>query len=135
LAGEALMDFVRSATLHVTPAQGRKLPNDDGHPSARAMAHGAMEVRWFQPNDGRQHTPHDRDELYFIVSGTATFHRGVESGPFEENKLALLGEEQIAVAPGDVIFVPAGAEHFFDELSPGFAVWAIFYGPEGGEPP
>lgn len=128
------MDVVRSPTLHVTPDDGRKLPNDPGHPSARVMAHGSMEIRWFQPQDERQHTPHDRDEVYFVVAGTATFHRSREAGPFEEDKLGLFGEEQVRVAPGDVLFVPAGAPHCFDGLSADFAVWAIFYGPEGGEP-
>ncbi len=129
------MDFIGSPTLHVTPEQARKLPNDPGHPSARVMAHGLMEVRWFQPTDGRQHTPHDRDEVYCVVSGTATFHRGNDTGPFDEEKLGLWGEQQVTVAPGDILFVPAGAPHCFDALSPDFSVWAIFYGPEGGEPP
>ncbi len=129
------MDVVRSPTLHVTPEQARKLPNDPGHPSARIMAHGSMEVRWFQPRDGRQHTPHDRDEMYYIVSGSATFYRGNETGPFDEGNLGLFGEEQVQVKPGDVLFVPAGAAHCFDSTSADFAVWAIFYGPEGGEPP
>ncbi len=67
--------------------------------------------------------------------GTATFYRGNEAGPFEEDRLGLLGEEQVPVASGDVLFVPAGAIHCFDAVSPDFAVWAIFYGPEGGEAP
>lgn len=129
------MDVVRSPTLHVTPDQARRLPNDPGHPSVQVMAHGSMEIRWFQPQDGRQHSPHDRDEVYYVVSGTATFYRGNEAGPFEEDKLGLLGEEQVPVASGDVLFVPAGAIHCFDAVSPDFAVWAIFYGPEGGETP
>ena len=129
------MDVVRSATLHVTPEQARTLPNDPGHPSARVMVHGSMEIRWFRPTGDRQHTPHDRDEVYYVVSGTATFHRGNETGPFDEGHLGLRGEEHVSVASGDVLFVPAGAAHCFDDLSPDFAVWAIFYGPEGGEPP
>lgn len=129
------MDVVRSVPLHVTPGEARKLPKDEGHPSARAMAHGSMEVRWFQPEERQPHAPHDRDELYFVVSGTATFHRGLESGPFSDDKLGLLGEDTLNVAVGDLVFVPAGAEHYFDRLSADFAVWAIFYGPEGGESP
>ena len=59
--------------LLVRPERARAMPNDPGHPSARVMAHGSMEVRWFVPQRGDPHLPHDRDELYFIVSGTATF--------------------------------------------------------------
>ncbi len=129
------MDVAQSSTLHVTPEQARPLPCDPGHPSVRMMAHGSMEVRWFRPHDDIQHQPHDRDEIYFVVTGTATFCRGNEAGAFEEHKLSLLGDERVAVAPGDILFVPAGAVHTFANLSPDFAVWAVFYGPEGGERP
>jgi mannose-6-phosphate isomerase-like protein (cupin superfamily) len=129
------MEVLHRAPLHVRPDEARKLPNEEGHPSARALAHGSMEVRWFQPKAEQLHLPHDRDELYVVVSGMARFHRGVEAGPFGGDKLGLLGEDDFEVAVGDVLFVPAGAEHHFDRLSPDFAVWAIFYGPEGGESP
>lgn len=127
------MDGMTIPTLLVTPDQARPLPNDPGHPSAHVMAHGSMEVRWFAPNDDSQHQPHDRDEIYFVVSGTATFCRANEAGPFDEAKGAVLGEQLVAVRPGDILFVPAGAAHRFTDLTPGFGVWAVFYGPEGGE--
>ena len=97
------------------------------------MAHGSMEVRWFVPHEGSHHLPHDRDEVYFVVSGTAAFCRGNEAGPFDEDKIGLLGEQLVVVRPGDVLFVPAGALHSFSDFTPDFAVWAVFYGPEGGE--
>ena len=31
--------------------------------------------------------------------------------------------------------LPAGAVHRFHDFTPDFAVWAVFYGPEGGEKP
>ncbi len=124
-----------SQTLLARPVNARPLPTDPGHPSVRVMAHGSMEVRWFIPqNFGEDHAPHDRDELYFVVSGTATFCRSNEAGPFDEDKLGLFGEERLPVEPGDVLFVPAGAAHHFRACSPDFGVWAVFYGPEGGEP-
>ena len=36
-------------------------------------------------------------------------------------------------APGDLLFVPAGAEHRFENFTDDLVVWVIFYGPEGGE--
>ena len=92
-----------------------------------------MEVRWFRPEPTVQHVPHDRDELYFVISGTANFRRGNDAGPFDELTVDVHGPETVPVTPGDVLFVPAGAHHDFEETSPDFAVWAIFYGPEGGE--
>jgi mannose-6-phosphate isomerase-like protein (cupin superfamily) len=37
------------------------------------------------------------------------------------------------VEPGEVLFVPAGIEHRFEDFSDDFATWVFFYGPEGGE--
>jgi mannose-6-phosphate isomerase-like protein (cupin superfamily) len=128
-------DTPRVPTLRVTAEQARSLPNEPGHPSARAMAHGTMEVRWFVPQPGDEHHPHDRDELYVVVSGSASFVRSNEADPFEEDPLFILGEEITTVQHGDVLFVPAGARHRFTEFTPDFAVWAVFYGPEGGEKP
>jgi len=56
-------------------------------------------------------TPHSEDEVYVITSGRAVL-RG-ESG-------------EVAVAPGTVVFVPAGEEHRFVELSGDFAALVIF---------
>ncbi len=132
-AAGVLMPVELSPDLHVSPDHARDLSNDPGHPSVRVMAHGSMEVRWFRPTSGVQHMPHDRDEIYFVVSGTADFRRGNDLGPFDEVEGGVFGQEIVAVKPGDVLFVPAGAHHDFDRTSPEFAVWAVFYGPEGGE--
>jgi len=35
--------------------------------------------------------------------------------------------------PGDVLFVPAFAEHRFESFTDDLVVWVLFYGPEGGE--
>ncbi|HYZ64346.1 MAG TPA: hypothetical protein VE650_17990 [Acetobacteraceae bacterium] len=127
------MDRPGVPSLCARPEQARTLPNDEGHPSARVLAHGTMEVRWFAPKPGDLHLPHDRDEIYVVVSGQGMFCRSNEADPFDEDRLGLLGEERVPVRPGDVLFVPAGAAHRFHDFTPDFAVWAIFYGPEGGE--
>ena len=43
--------------------------------------------------------------------------------------------ERHRFAPGDLLFVPAGVEHRFEEFSDDFAAWVFFYGPEVGEVP
>ncbi len=40
---------------------------------------------------------------------------------------------RLALGPDDVLFVPAGVEHRFEDFTVGLAVWVVFYGPEGGE--
>ena len=43
------------------------------------------------------------------------------------------GEAVHRFGPGDVLFVPAGVVHRFEEFSDDLVVWVFFYGPEGGE--
>ncbi len=121
--------------LRVSPADMLEKPNDPGHPSVRALSYGSMEVRWFRPQADVQHEPHDRDELYFVIAGTAVFRRGNHSGPFDELLDGLEGHVAVPISAGDMLFVPAGAHHDFEDTSSDFAVWAVFYGPEGGEQP
>ena len=120
--------------LRVTPDDGRRMPVMPGHLSSLVLAHGSMELRWYVPDPNDAHVPHDRDELYVIVSGTGVFVRAEESMPFgDEHALPISGEERVAVKPGDALFVPAGTAHQFEATSPDFGTWMIFYGPEGGE--
>jgi mannose-6-phosphate isomerase-like protein (cupin superfamily) len=119
--------------LLVTTAEARLKPNDVGRATALLLAHGTMELRWFAPKQGDPQTPHDRDELYIVVSGTGVFMCGVESLPFDDMSLPMLGEDCVRFGPGDALFVPAGTVHRFENVSDDFATWVIFYGPEGGE--
>lgn len=121
------------AKLRVTVADARTTPNDAGRLTALMLAHGSMELRWFAPKGHDPQTPHDRDELYIIVSGTGVFMRAVESLPFDDTSLPIQGEERVRFGPGDALFVAAGTVHRFEEFSDDFASWIVFYGPEGGE--
>ncbi len=82
------------------------------------FSHGTLEVGFYRPHGRDQQQPHDRDEVYVVASGTGTFLNGGVRTPFE---------------PGEALFVPAGAEHRFEDFSEDFAVWVLFYGPRGGE--
>lgn len=84
------------------------------------MKHGSMSVEYYAPKIKDLQTPHLQDELYVIVKGKAIFIRG---------------DEKISCMSGDVLFVPAGVKHKFENFSDDFATWVIFYGPEGGEKP
>ena len=120
--------------LRATPAEARRLATDPGRATSLLMAHGTMELRWFGPTGHDPQTPHDRDELYVVVSGTGTFVRARDSLPMgDDTSLTLSGMDRVAFGPGDAIFVPAGTEHRFEEFSDDFGCWIVFYGPEGGE--
>ena len=90
----------------------------DGEPFVLGLRHGTMSVEIFAPRDEDRQEPHDQDELYLIVAGSAEFEH--------------LGKRR-AFGAGEVIFVPAGDEHRFHEMSDDFATWVVFWGPRGGE--
>lgn len=89
-----------------------------GNLAIPVLSHGSMIVEYYAPRGTDRQRPHTRDELYVIATGTGTFLNGDTRHPF---------------APGDVLFVPAGVVHRFEDFADDFATWVIFYGPEGGE--
>ena len=91
-----------------------------GERFAVALSNGSMSVELYAPRGDDPQTPHAQDELYFINCGSATF--------------ALEGKST-ACAAGDVLFVPAGAEHRFVRFTEDFSTWVVFWGPLGGEKP
>lgn len=106
-------------TDRLTPASAlNRLAADAPAEFTRLFAHGTLEVEIYRPDTVDRQQPHTRDELYVIISGTGIFVNGPERHPFE---------------PGEVLFVPAGVEHRFEDFTDDFATWVFFYGPEGGE--
>jgi mannose-6-phosphate isomerase-like protein (cupin superfamily) len=95
-----------------------ELPGDAGEPYRTLFAHGSLEVEVYAPIGEDLQQPHSRDEVYVVISGTGMFRNGDERLPFK---------------PGDLLFVPAGVAHRFEEFTDDFATWVVFYGPEGGE--
>ena len=96
----------------------QKLGASDGALFLKLMEHGSMSVEIYRPVETDRQTPHLQDELYVIISGNGYF---------------LNNGERSAFGPGDVLFVPAGIEHRFENFSDDFTTWVIFYGPNGGE--
>lgn len=80
--------------------------------------HGSLSVEFYKPQQIDHQQPHDRDEVYVVVSGHGVF---------------LNGDQRCDFKPGDFLFVPAGVVHRFEDFSEDFATWVIFYGPVGGE--
>ena len=85
---------------------------------AGLFAHGSLEIEIYRPVGVDRQTPHTRDEVYVVLSGYGEFSCGGERRPF---------------APGELLFVPAGVDHRFEQFTADFATWVIFYGPHGGE--
>jgi mannose-6-phosphate isomerase-like protein (cupin superfamily) len=96
----------------------KKLLEENEFPFTVVMKHGSMTIEYFAPQEIDTQTPHRQDEIYVIIKGHASFFRN---------------GERTFCKKGDVLFVPAGMEHYFESFSDDFATWVIFYGPEGGE--
>jgi mannose-6-phosphate isomerase-like protein (cupin superfamily) len=95
-----------------------KIPGPAGRRWAVALERGSLEVELYAPRGNDLQTPHSRDEVYVVVKGSGTF---------------VNGEERTSFAEGDLLFVPAGQSHRFEEFTWDLQAWAIFYGPAGGE--
>lgn len=82
------------------------------------LTHGSARIGVYAPRGTDPQQPHDQDEVYVVARGTGSFLNGAERQRF---------------GPGDMLFVPAGVTHRFEDFSADLAVWVIFYGPVGGE--
>ena len=105
-------------TDRLTPSAARAALARTDKPFVLLFRHGTLEVEFYKPDGVDRQTPHARDEVYVVVSGSGTFVSGGTRRPFE---------------PNEVLFAAAGVEHRFEDFTPDFATWVFFYGPEGGE--
>jgi mannose-6-phosphate isomerase-like protein (cupin superfamily) len=90
----------------------------DGERFVEAFSHGSLVVELYAPVGSDPQKPHDRDEVYIVVSGSGDFVVAGERSQFKQ---------------GDALFVAAGVEHRFENFTADFTTWVIFYGPLGGE--
>jgi mannose-6-phosphate isomerase-like protein (cupin superfamily) len=103
----------------LTPAQAlARLPGPRGSRFVELFGHGTLRIEIYAPWGVDPQTPHSRDEVYFVIAGRGMFVDGPDRYP---------------VAPGDLLLMPAGVVHRFEDFTDDFSVWVLFYGPEGGE--
>lgn len=88
------------------------------HKGQDRLRHGSFRMKLHTPTMPNVQQPHEQDELYLIVSGQGRFTKAGQTCSF---------------GPGDAIFVEAGAEHCFEEISADTLLWILFWGPPGGE--
>lgn len=113
------MKATATPPANLTPDVARnRLRETDGREFVELFAHGSLTVECYKPDGVDRQQPHDRDEIYVVISGSGTFVNGDARHPFET---------------GQVLFVPAGVDHRFVDFTDDFATWVFFYGPTGGE--
>jgi hypothetical protein len=94
-------------------AEARKLvPGSAGEHFAGVAERGSLRLLLSLPVRPNVQKPHSQDELYVVARGSGVlFHGGQRS-----------------------LFGPAaGVEHHFEDFTADLEVWAMFYGPVGGE--
>jgi mannose-6-phosphate isomerase-like protein (cupin superfamily) len=95
-----------------------KLPGEGGKRFVTLFTHGSLQLEVYAPRGFDPQKPHSRDEVYIVASGHGEYVCEATRQKFE---------------PGDFLFAAAGEAHWFERFSDDFAVWVLFYGPEGGE--
>ena len=74
---------------------------------------GDISLDIYKPKGTDKQKPHDRDEIYVVISG---------SGILNANG------KRVDCKQGDLFFIPAGMEHRFEGFSNDFSTWVIFSG-------
>jgi len=109
----------RSRTIRLAEGDSR-IPGPAGEHFATLMQHGTLRVLLSHPRSPNRQTPHAQDEIYVIARGHGVLYHDGKRDAFSQ---------------GDMMFVAAGVEHWFEDFTEDFAVWVFFYGPPGGEVP
>ena len=103
---------------HFPLAQARLAPITPNDISSLLIQRGTMTLEYYMPRGQDTQKPHDKDEIYVIASGHGWFRSG---------------DDRFSIKQGDALFVPAGVDHCFEDISDNFETWVVFYGPKGGE--
>jgi len=89
-----------------------QLPRPTGERWISAFERGQLSIEVYAPRGTDPQQPHTRDEVYVVVAGRATF---------------VAGDRRFACGPGDVVHVPAGLPHRFEDFGDDLVVWGIFF--------
>lgn len=94
------------------------IPGPAGERAVVVLQRGTLDVALGLPLPPSQQTPHAQDEVYFIIRGRGVLIHDSHRDGFQS---------------GDLLFVAAGTEHQFEEMTDDVALWRVFCGPHGGE--
>ena len=84
---------------------------DGEEPYVTALESASVLAGLYTPRGDDRQQPHEEDEVYVVVSGSASLE---------------VNGEQSRLCTGDAAFVAAHAKHRFLDISDNFAVWAVF---------
>ena len=104
--------------MHIQASDALASLKDSPKEFIELFQHGSLNVEVYKPELTDVQTPHDRDEIYVVMSGSGKY--------IHEHRL-------VDFKAGVFLFVPAGNEHRFIKFTSDFSTWVFFYGPHGGE--
>jgi mannose-6-phosphate isomerase-like protein (cupin superfamily) len=112
------MLYIREGMSRLTISNALRSLKNTKEPFKELFSHGSLSVEIYKPQNTDFQQPHTRDEIYVVAAGSGYFVNGNNREKFET---------------GEVLFVPAGVVHRFEDFTDDFSTWVFFYGPEGGE--
>jgi len=86
----------------------------EGSDLVKLSQYGNLTFDIYKPREVDKQRPHDKDEIYMIISGKGILN---------------CNQKRTNCMQGDILFVPAGTEHNFENYSSDFCTWAIFSDP------
>jgi mannose-6-phosphate isomerase-like protein (cupin superfamily) len=104
--------------MHISATDAYQKLATSGNLFLELFQHGSLSVEIYKPAEKDLQQPHNKDELYVVISGSGEF---------------LMDNQLVSFQTGDFLFVPAGMEHRFLNYTNDFSTWVFFYGPVGGE--
>jgi mannose-6-phosphate isomerase-like protein (cupin superfamily) len=106
------MDSIDAAAAFTEPSHGTDTHWVE-HLRVDSLSLGTYSVRGGGTDDQAAHT---EDEIYVVVDGRALFEAG---------------EQVVPVGPGSTLYVPAGEDHRFRDVTEDLTVVVVFAPPEG----
>jgi mannose-6-phosphate isomerase-like protein (cupin superfamily) len=101
-------------SVGITTSEALDRLRSEGTELANLMQVGNLSIDIFKPSGVDNQMPHDRDEVYMIISGKGILNC--------DNKRS-------NCKTGDIIYVPAHKLHRFENFSNDFCAWAVFTEP------
>ncbi len=106
-----------SGVIHLAEAR-RQIPTPSGERAVLVLKRGTLDVKLSVPVPPNVQTPHAQDEIYFVIRG---------------HGVLVHGGARDAFGAGDLLFVAAGVEHYYEGFSDDLELWRVFYGAQDGE--
>ncbi len=86
----------------------------EGSDLLRLSEYGNLTFDIYKPRDKDKQQQHDKDEIYMVISGKG---------------ILVANDKRTNCRQGDILFVPAGVQHHYEDYSKDFCTWAVFSNP------